>query len=193
MASSPCNERDLTLMQVLLSSPREKLAFGRLFIYHRCFSFSFFLFALVRIRKTRFQDRLTGTKGRNGWKQEGIKVGGARKDLPCAASICMEIWDDWSLPVFPKSLLFCIVLLQYAASRIALLFPTRNRGEIDLPFASKEAPLVNRSFNIIRGLRKSRSFKLERKKKQIKKSRQCRIVSCARSLNAASPSLLSPL
>lgn len=32
----------------------------------------------------------------------------------------MEIWDDWSLPVFPKSLLFCIVLLQYAASRIAL-------------------------------------------------------------------------
>lgn len=180
-------------MQVLLSSPREKLAFGRLFIHHRCFSFSFFLFALVRIRKTRFQDRLTGTKGRNGRKQEGIKVGGARKDLPCAASICMEIWDDWSLPVFPKSLLFCIVLLQYAASRIALLFPTRNRGEIDLPFASKEAPLVNRSFNIIRGLRKSRSFKLERKKKQIKKSRQCRIVSCARSLNAASPSLLSPL
>lgn len=119
MASSPCNERDLTLMQVLLSSPREKLAFGRLFIHHRCFSFSFFLFALVRIRKTRFQDRLTGTKGRNGRKQEGIKVGGARKDLPCAASICMEIWDDWSLPVFPKSLLFCI-LLQYAASRIAL-------------------------------------------------------------------------
>lgn len=61
VASSPCNERDLTLMQVLLSSPREKLAFGHkvgctpgLFIYHRCFSFSFFLFALVRIRKTRF-------------------------------------------------------------------------------------------------------------------------------------------
>lgn len=155
-------------MQVLLSSPREKLAFGRLFIHHRCFSFSFFLFALVRIRKTRFQDRLTGTKGRNDRKQEGIKVGGARKDLPCAASICMEIWDDWSLPVFPKSLLFCIVLLQYAASRIALLFPTRNRGEIDLPFASKEAPLVNRSFNIIRGLRKSRSFKLERKKNKLK-------------------------
>lgn len=74
----------------------------------------------------------------------------------------MEIWDDWFFlnHSFFVSSCYNMQLLELRA----LLFPTRDRGEIDLPFASKEALLVNRSFNIIRGLRKSRSFKLERKK-----------------------------
>lgn len=125
VASSPCNERDLTLMQVL---------------------FSWTLFPREREKKWHL-----GTRSKPGLFLFIVDASSSKKNqvsrpvrraeerttdaLPPPSSICMEIWDNWSLPVFPKPLLSCssscydMQLLRIAYVRfVANSFPHTRRN-----------------------------------------------------------------
>lgn len=127
VASSPCNERDLTLMQVLFSwtlFPREREKKWHLGTRSDAWNRVFFYLSsmLLRVRKTRFQDRYAEQKK------------GPPMLCPLPSSICMEIWDNWSLPVFPKSFLvssscYDMQLLRIAYVRfVANSFPHTRRN-----------------------------------------------------------------
>lgn len=114
VASSPCNERDLTLMQVLFSwtlFPREREKKWHLGTRSKP---GLFLFIV---------DASSSKKNQVSRPVRREQKKGPPMLCPLPSSICMEIWDNWSLPVFPKSLLSCIIiLLRYAASTNLLTF-----------------------------------------------------------------------